>query len=204
MRILAFSDLHLDEAAATALVEAGAEADLVLGLGDFASAHRGLPEVMARLAPLADRAVYVCGNNETEAALRAATEATVLQGEAVTRGGLTIAGIGCAVPPLPPIPWPSNDLTEEEAAELLDRIPAVPRVDILLSHSPPRGACDRHSAIGPMGSEAVRAAAVRLAPRLLLCGHVHDAWGARDRIGETQVCNLGPGVTWFDLEGQDP
>jgi Icc-related predicted phosphoesterase len=35
---------------------------------------------------------------------------------------------------------------------------------------------------------------------LLLCGHVHDCWGQRGRIGKTQVVNLGPGVTWFEVE----
>ena len=42
MKLLAFSDLHVDVAAARALVESGRVADLVIGAGDFAQMHDGL------------------------------------------------------------------------------------------------------------------------------------------------------------------
>ncbi len=42
MRLLAFSDLHRDLEAVARLVERSADADVVIGAGDFASQHRGL------------------------------------------------------------------------------------------------------------------------------------------------------------------
>lgn len=197
MRILAFSDLHLDAGAADAILEAADNADLILGVGDFAVRRKGLQEYMARLAPLEAKAIYVAGNNESVDEMCAATNATVLHGQAVERGGLRIAGIGGAVPPLPPgVPWDSYDLTEDQAGTLLSDIQGC---DILISHSPPYGVADRHSALGPLGSHAIRAAAENLQPHLLLCGHIHDCWGEEGRIGACRVINLGPSPNWFEV-----
>ncbi|WP_172300381.1 metallophosphoesterase [Pseudoruegeria sp. HB172150] len=196
MRLLAFSDVHCDLDACAALVAAGAGADLVIGAGDFAQRHEGLEETMAALSPLEDKAVYIPGNNETADALRAATSAMVLHGTAAEVVGLRIFGLGCAVPPLPPLPWGSFDMEEAEAATLLQKAEGA---DILVSHSPPKGIADEMQGRGSIGSEAVRAAAMAFQPRLLVCGHVHDCWGQTGEIGLTHVRNLGPTVNWFEL-----
>lgn len=197
MKVLAFSDLHLDDHAADVLLEEAGEADLILGAGDFAVRRTGLAPFMARLAPLAGRAIYVPGNNESEAELRAATSATVLHGQVVERNGLRIAGIGAAIPPLPPgLPWDSFDLSEEQAEVMLGDIEGC---DVLVSHSPPEGVADGHAQLGSLGSRAVRAAVDRLQPQLLICGHIHDSWGVEGTIGRTRVVNLGPGPNWFQF-----
>ena len=46
MRILAFSDLHRDLEQAARLTELSADADVVIGAGDFASVHQGLEETI--------------------------------------------------------------------------------------------------------------------------------------------------------------
>lgn len=196
MRVLAFSDLHLDIAARNAIIAAAEGADLVIGAGDFATRRQGLQPFMAAFESIAPKSVFVAGNNETADELRTATSARVLHGGTIEVDGVSIAGLGGSVPPLPPLPWGSFDLTEEEAGRLLSKIA---KADILVSHSPPKGVCDRHARLGAIGSDAVLATARRLAPRYLLCGHIHDDWGARGRIGETEVMNLGPGMTWIDM-----
>jgi Icc-related predicted phosphoesterase len=196
MKILAFSDLHRDRAAADAIVAAAIGADLVIGAGDFASAHQGLDEVMDWLAPIAAKAVYVPGNNETADALRTATTAQVLHGEVTRRDGLAIVGLGAAVPPITPPGWTSFNMTEDQAATMLGRFDAA---DILISHSPPKGFADILAVRGSIGSTAILAAARRLFPAYLFCGHVHDCWGQRGWIGGTEVVNLGPTLNWIEL-----
>jgi predicted phosphodiesterase len=66
MRILAFSDLHRDLDQAARLVEMSAEADVVIGAGDFASVHEGLGETISALATIETPTILVPGNNETE------------------------------------------------------------------------------------------------------------------------------------------
>ncbi|MCB2137533.1 MAG: serine/threonine protein phosphatase, partial [Rhodobacteraceae bacterium] len=175
---------------------AAGSADLIIGAGDFASRRTGLAAFVAPFDAVAAKSVFVAGNNETVDELRAETSVPVLHGQCVTIGGIRIAGLGAAVPPLPPLPWGSFDLTEAGAEVLLDEIEAA---DILICHSPPKGFCDRHGTLGPIGSTAVLRAAKRLAPRYLLCGHVHDDWGARGHIGGTEVANLGPEGAWFEI-----
>lgn len=194
-RILAFSDLHLARNRAREIVAAAAEADLVIGAGDFCNMREGLDEAMELLAPLADKAVYVPGNAESAGELRDATEAMVLHGDVLDIRGLRLFGIGYAVPVTPFGDW-SCDLTEEMAEQMLA---GLDRADILISHSPPKGVVDTGPDGQSFGSTAVRAAIERAAPPLCLCGHIHDCWGKTGQIGATRVHNLGPTPNWFDL-----
>ena len=191
MKLLAFSDLHRDLAQAARLVELSNEADVVAGVGDFASVHEGLPETIEALKPITKPTVLVPGNNETEEALRdaAGSWATVLHGGGTKIDGIPFFGIGAGIP-VTPWDW-SFDLTEEDAeAELA----ACPENVVLLSHSPPKGHVDKG-----LGSEAVLHAAESKRPRVVLCGHIHELWGQESRIAEARVMNLGPAGTFIDL-----
>ena len=194
MRILAFSDLHCDLRAAAGLVERSAEVDAVVCAGDLASVHSGLEETIAALRPIAVPVVLVPGNNETEAALRAACAdwpgATVLHGESAELDGVEVFGLGGGIP-ITPWDW-SFDLDEDEAARVLA---ACPERALLVLHSPPYGHADRSRGRN-LGSHAIAAAIEARSPRLAVCGHIHESWGERSRIGDTPVVNLGPeGIT---------
>ncbi len=195
VRVLAFSDLHLRPHHAAALREASADADLVIGAGDFCNARKGLKEAMELLWPFTDKAVYVPGNAESADELRAATEAKVLHGEGAEVQGLKLYGLGYAVPETPFGEW-SCDLSEQQAEAMLAGMGAV---DVLISHSPPNGVADVTSRGRSVGSKAVRAAIERAQPRYCFCGHVHDSWGVTGLIGATSVHNLGPQPRFFDL-----
>ncbi len=199
MRILAFSDLHRDLGQAERLVEMSAEADVVIGAGDFASVHEGLEEAIAALIPIEAPTILVPGNNETEEALRAAARdwrsATVLHGEPADIGGVAFFGLGAGIP-ITPWDW-SFDLDEEEAQALLA---GCPPGGVLVVHSPPSGHVDTSSAGDHLGSAAILAAIESRRPRLAVCGHIHESWGERSRVGPTEIANLGPDGAWFELE----
>ena len=197
MKILAFSDLHLSASHAADIVAASAGADLVIGAGDFCNCRHGMDRAVAMLAGLKAPMVAVPGNGESADELRAAglPDSTVLHGEGVAVEGLRLFGLGYGVPETPFGSW-SCDLSEVKAGAMLA---ACDHADILISHSPPHGIGDVTSGGLSVGSTAVRAAAERIQPKLLLCGHVHDCWGVRGQIGKTQVANLGPGVNWFEV-----
>lgn len=185
MKILAFSDLHCDLDGAASLVERSADADLVVGAGDFAGVHEGLEETMAALAFGETPFIVVPGNNETEDALRSATAATVMHGQGDTE---RIWGLGAGIPTTP---WDwSFDLSEDEAAERLEDMPDD--LDLLILHSPPYGHCDVSGQGKHLGSRAILEAIEAKQPRVAVCGHIHEAWGQESRIGETRVINLGP------------
>ena len=198
MRVLAFSDIHTDLEAAAALVAASADADLVVGAGDFASVHAGLVETIGALAAIEAPAVLVPGNNETDEALREAADAwpsaTVLHGERTEVGGIEIFGLGAGVP-VTPWDW-SFDLDEERAAAMLADCPSG---GLLVVHSPPLGHVDESGAGDHLGSSAILAAIESARPRLAVCGHIHESWGRESKIGPTRVANLGPAGNWFEL-----
>lgn len=201
MKILAFSDLHRDLDQAATLTELAAEADLVIGAGDFASVHDGLAETIKALAGIEAPTLLVPGNNETEQALRddatAWPSAQVLHGEAAAIDGARIFGLGGGIPTTP---WDwSFDLSEQEATEQLERLEA--EIDVLILHSPPRDACDSSGAADApsFGSPSLRAAIEAKQPKLVVCGHIHEAWGQRETIGSSLIANLGPSGTFFEI-----
>jgi uncharacterized protein len=195
VRLLAFSDLHRDLRQADRLVGRARDVDVVLAAGDFASVHRGLDELIDVLAAIETPTVLVPGNNETDAALRAACEAWsaahVLHGECTEIQGVSFFGLGGGVP-VTPWGW-SFDLTEEEAAE---RLAACPRGGVLVVHSPPKGHVDGSR---QLGGQAVLEAIEDKQPRLVVCGHIHEAAGERATVGESPVLNVGPSGTVLDL-----
>ena len=198
MRILAFSDLHRDLAQGAKLVEMSAEADVVIGAGDFASVHKGLEETIEALAGIEKSTVLVPGNNETVDALREAaagwSAATVLHGERATIDGVEFFGLGAGIP-VTPWDW-SFDLDDEEATEMLS---ACPEEAVLVLHSPPKDHCDSAGGGGNFGSPALLEAIEAKRPRLAVCGHIHESWGCESQVGPTPVRNLGPRGTWLEV-----
>lgn len=204
MRLLLFSDLHADVAAARLLVKHAAEADVLIGAGDFGNQRRHVRTCLDVLRAVAKPAVLVAGNNEsTEELIEACRDwpsATVLHGSSVMIAGVAFFGLGGGVPVTPFGPW-SYDFSEEEAAGLLSACPAGA---VLITHSPPRGAVDADSSGRTLGSAAVRQAIERTRPALVVCGHIHASAGQTGRVGESPVVNAGPqGRTW-DLAGGAP
>ncbi|HEU5143466.1 MAG TPA: metallophosphoesterase family protein [Solirubrobacterales bacterium] len=198
MKLLAFSDLHRDLGQAATLVEMSAEADVVIGAGDFASVHEGLEETIEALTSIEKPTVLVPGNNETADALRSATAdwqvATVLHGEGTTIDGATFYGLGAGIP-VTPWDW-SFDLDDEAATQMLG---GCPEGAVLVLHSPPSGHCDASGDGTHFGSEALLRAIEEKSPRLAVCGHIHESWGCESHIGETPVRNLGPAGTWLEV-----
>jgi uncharacterized protein len=198
MRLLAFSDLHCDRRRAARLVELSDRADAVVAVGDLASVHRGLEEMIEALASIERPAFVVPGNNETEAELRAACAfwpgAVVLHAERAAVDSVELFGLGGGIP-ITPWDW-SFDLDEDEAAARLEECPDGA---VMLVHSPPFGHVDVSGDGRHLGSRAVLAAIERKRPSLVLCGHIHESWGEESRIGPTRVVNLGPDGAFFEV-----
>jgi Icc-related predicted phosphoesterase len=198
MRLLVFSDLHRDKAAARSLVERSAEADILIGAGDFAIMRQGIDDVIEILREVDKPTVLVPGNGESDVELREAcagwTSAHVLHGGGVTVEGIPFYGIGAGIPVTPFGDW-SFDLTEDEAGPLLAD---CPKDGVLVSHSPPHGHVDEAGGTH-LGSYAVLETIERVSPRLVVCGHIHGWWGKRSTVGQTLVVNAGPEGQLLDL-----
>jgi len=197
MKILAFSDLHRDLEQATRLTEMSAGADVVVGAGDFASIHEGLDETINALSDITTPTVLVPGNNERlEALVEAASgwpAAAVLHGDSTEIEGQTFFGLGAGIPTTP---WSwSYDMDEEAAAAALEGLTSRA---FLVLHSPPKDHCDSAGDLH-LGSTSIRDAIKTVQPKIAVCGHIHEAWGQRSKIGATEIANLGPTGAYFTI-----
>lgn len=199
MRIAAFSDLHRDQEAARRVVEAGTHADIVIGAGDFATHGKGHDETLSILQRIDRPVLLVCGNHDDLGELRRLAAGRpswhVLHGESVSVLGHAFFGLGYEVARSAGA-LPQSCITEQQAADMLEHCPPGA---ILVTHAPPRGIADLQRDGTHQGSVAIRAAIGSKQPPLVLCGHIHHAWGSYGRVGSSLVVNLGPAVTLFDL-----
>lgn len=63
---------------------------------------------------------------------------------------------------------------------------------ILALHCPPKDTnCDRTVNGAHVGSSSIRKIIEEFQPFLAVCSHIHEAAGSTDRIGKTQVANIG-------------
>jgi Icc-related predicted phosphoesterase len=194
MTILAFSDIHRDLAAVERIAQAAKShnATLLIGAGDYATCREGLQPVIDAIAAINIPAVLVHGNAESPDELKSAAapypHLHCLHGESIELHGLTIVGVGGAIPETPFGDW-SVDHSEHDAQRWLD---PFDHADILVTHSPPKDHCDLDSEGNRYGSSAILDWIQRAQPRYALCGHIHASWGATSTIGATKVMNLGP------------
>ncbi len=192
-----YSDLHGSLAACDRIVHRATSADVIVIAGDIGNLRLDLEAPLERLQVIDKPVVLVPGNNESEEQLREASRAwnsaVVLHGRGASLAGLHFFGLGGGIPVTPFGPW-SWDFSEQEAEALLAKCPPG---CVLVTHSPPWGAGDETGRGRRLGSRAVRAAVERLAPRLVVCGHIHASAGRQSDIGGTPVVNAGPhGVDW--------
>lgn len=199
MNILAFSDLHRDKKATRAIVDASAQADILIGAGDFANCGVGLADCIEILKTSAAPVILVPGNHESHdelvASCAGAPDITVLHGTAISVRGVRFFGLGYEIPSRNEADW-NQTLTEQAAGKLFGV--AAP-FDILVTHTPPYGCADLQRNGEREGSEAIADALHAHNPKLHLCGHIHYSWGAEGYVGETYVKNLGPTLNWFEV-----
>jgi len=85
--------------------------------------------------------------------------------------------------------WAFNAPHRDGEAFLASKFDAIPAdTDIVVAHGLPHGHGDHTSAAIHVGSTAMAATLARVKPRLMVCGHIHEAAG-RYRLGETEVVN---------------
>jgi len=199
MNIIAFSDIHTDLHAVEKIRSQSEHADLLIGAGDFANMRRGLQAPIDAIAEIGKPTILVHGNAESHDELVQAAAAYdhlhILHGSSVTIDGKVFMGLGGAGPETPFGDW-SVDHSEKQAAAWLD---ACPHADVLVTHSPPKGHCDKDSAGKSLGSKSVTKWIKKHQPRYCLCGHIHASWQNWSDAGQTRVMNLGPMATKIEL-----
>ncbi|MFO7194247.1 MULTISPECIES: metallophosphoesterase [Thermocrispum] len=120
----------------------------------------------------------------------------VLDGSAVTIGGLRFGFVGGTLQPpgyrpRPGAAWRPYMRTVEEFGEVIE---SLGDVDVLCTHIPPRVPELTYDVVArrvEQGAAGVLETITTRRPRWSLFGHVHQPLAARMRIGQTECCNVG-------------
>lgn len=199
MRILAISDLHCDMIATTAITGAAGHADVVVIAGDLATKGQGAAPLLDLLKTIPRPVILVPGNHDRLAEMRSFCagwrDGHVLHGDGMRLQGVPFFGLGAEIPRSNDAVW-NFAMTEAQAARALA---ACPVGAVLITHTPPKGLCDRQKDGRHNGSSAVMDVLRTKAPRLHLCGHIHAAFGQSGQVGDCPVHNLGPSLHWFTV-----
>lgn len=196
-RLLIFSDIHNDARALENLT--AIEADYYFCAGDLVSWRRGLDQMAAILQPRADRVYVLPGNHESEQDIAEFCRRHGFHNFHQTTleiAGTHIAGLGYSSPT--PFDTP-GEYTEEEMSAHLQEFSSLHPL-MLICHAPPLNTrLDRIHEGLHAGSRAVREFIDEHHPEYFFCGHIHEAEGAIEQLGQTRAQNVGKRGYLLDL-----
>jgi len=185
MKLLAFSDLHDEEAALESLAKIAPSFDHVLACGDL-SHSASFAESILDFIPNS----FVIPGNWDNGAVNDALSAKPqwLHGKrAEVEDGLNIVGFGYS----PPTPFGTfGEMQEGEIYARMSRLP-IDSETILMLHCPPRGHFDLVHLVRRIGSSSILRILEEKRPLAALFGHVHEHAGT-SRLGATELIKLPP------------
>ena len=200
MKVLVFSDIHSDARALTKLVATAA--DYYFCAGDLVNWGRHLEAMGEILKPLGERLYVIPGNHETEGQVAELCVKYGFQnfhGGHVELDGFHFTGLGYSNPTPFDTPGEYSEAQLEEKLHAFDGLKPM----VSICHTPPWGtSLDRITNLKHAGSRAVRDFLVRERPRYFFCGHIHEAGGVAEKLGETSAMNVGKKGYLLDLDEQ--
>lgn len=200
VKLLIFSDIHGDAGALRRLM--AIPADYYFCAGDLVNWARGLDAMGEIMKPHGDRVYVIPGNHESAAQvadLCAKFGFHDFHGGRMQVGGFEVIGLGYSNPT--PFDTP-GEYSEDELETRLHAFDGLKPM-IAVCHAPPFGtSLDRITNLKHAGSRAVRDFLRREQPRYFFCGHIHEAAGAQDKLGETSAMNVGKKGYLLDLDQQ--
>jgi hypothetical protein len=194
MKILAASDIHGDKEITKKLAKKAKEknVDLVILCGDLTFAEQNLEGLIGPFKSVHKKVVLIPGNHETIAtadflARLYAPGTYNLHGYSLKFGDVGLFGCGLSNIGL-------FRIEEEEVKKVLlkafEKIKNLKK-KILVTHTPPFGTKLDNLGFAHVGSEGIRKVIEITKPDIVLCGHMHETFGKKDKIGKTKILNVG-------------
>jgi len=186
VRILAAGDFHGDRSTAQSLAQRAIDekADIIVLNGDIVE-ENDTEGVLYHFVKTGKPVFLVPGNHDWFATdfLSAQYKVMNLHGKSVQYGNLAIFGCGGA-----------NELTEKERYDTIKKTHEQvqnAQKRLLVAHVHPSGTIMESFSQFVKGSIGLRKAIESTKPDVVLCGHVHEAEGIEEKIGNTLVINVG-------------
>jgi Icc-related predicted phosphoesterase len=189
VKLLIFSDIHSDLKALQRHMET--EADYYFAAGDLVNWARNIDAAGEILQQRGKRVYVIPGNHESPEQIAQLCEKYGLNnfhGGRIEIDGYHVVGLGCSNPT--PFDTP-GEYSEEEIARRSAAFNGFKPM-IAIFHCPPHMTrLDRIANLRHAGSTAVRDFLLREKPRYFFCGHIHEAAGVAEQLGQTSAMNVG-------------
>ena len=193
MRIYAAADIHasVERIAHIRSVISKHSPDALVLAGDVISYFRPQP-IFEQFNAMGVPVLMVRGNSDpgyVDKYFQKYPNLTSLHLNKVTVKSIAFSGLSGTVP----LPF-RNKVRFFEKYLMGKAYPMIDSQTEFVVHTPPWGCLDQVAGRFHSGSKMVRELVDKTQPRLLICGHIHEATGV-DKIGETTVLNCGmPGT----------
>ncbi|MFC2163019.1 metallophosphoesterase [Candidatus Altiarchaeota archaeon] len=199
MKALCIADIHGDREAVDRVSSSlmGKDFDYVFLLGDFSRGFkdptRNNRDILYALEAFNGlRVKAIPGNCDQRASIDLfAARGANLHETVLELAGHALIGLGGSNPTPFDTPF---ELSEEEIYDHLSKMftAMAGKRTILLTHFPPKDTlCDELPGGVHVGSESLRKIIEEHGPEIVLCSHIHESGGRQDKIGQTQIVNVG-------------
>lgn len=188
MKILAFTDSHGSPSDLVVIAKKASKADIIVCAGDFTIFENEIQYIMQQLEKLPKKVLIIHGNHEEDVTVdvlaKHFTNIEFIHKKIIVVGEYAFIGYGGGGFSTYE---PEFEMWIEKNKEKLKGKKVV-----LVTHGPPYGTkCDK-LASGYAGNKSFTSYAKKEKPTLLICGHLHELFYKKDKIGKTLVINPGP------------
>ena len=200
MKILAFTDVHRADPRTIkkmlfTLVKKAKHADLMLCCGDLSLFGSGFRQALKILTKAEKPLLIIHGNHEEEHTVESLKMKYVIpfHRKSYRQGKYLFLGHGGGGFSL------TDHKLEKRLSHLKEKIQPGDTV-IFVTHGPPyHTELDYLPLYGYVGCRSITKAIRELKPHLYLCGHLHENFNVRQKIGQTLLLNPGPLGTMIEL-----
>jgi Icc-related predicted phosphoesterase len=199
MKILAFTDTHLNKKAIIKIIENSDKVDLLICAGDISWFGVGLDKILRLLNSKLKKLLFIIpGNHEDEESLKNICERlkkiNYAQKKSIRYGKYLFffwGGGGFSV---------SNPKLEAAIPKFKERIKPDDKV-IFVTHGPPYNTdLDHLEMIGHVGCKSQKLFLKEIKPLLHISGHLHENFNKHEVLfGKTLIINPGPAGTILEV-----
>ncbi|MFH1506784.1 MAG: metallophosphoesterase family protein [archaeon] len=193
MKVFAFVDTHGNNTKIAALKEKAKKADILICAGDLTMFEDRLLEHLKTLNGIGPQVLLIHGNHEEEHTLRIACKPhekllNIHKGF-FKKGENVFLGYGGG----------GFSMVDLEFEQLEDKFKKhmQGKNTVLILHGPPYGTNLDKLDRGHVGNNSYTTFIRRHQPKLVICGHLHENAGKKDKIGNSLVVNPGPDGMMF-------
>jgi len=192
MKFLVISDIHGDSAIALRAAERSEKekVDAVIIAGDITNYNMEFENIIKPFKEKGKQVMIIPGNHESIDSINLIAQyygIKNIHGCPVKFGDIGIVGIGGATT------GPFYRITESRISELLkkgfDDIKDCKK-KLLITHIHPKNTLMEKLSNLVSGSKALTEGLYKYKPNFLLCGHIHEASGLEEKIGDTTAINV--------------